>query len=149
MKKYWRAGFISVFLLFHAFHEINVALSYGCIPGKRSKNEYVCKAPTSQKDAIRKSSRVFLGKVLAIEQDPQNKNFKIIKFAVSRIWKGKHQAVIVTRTHHLSSLSNGFDFSLEAEYLVYESHGLVSKCSLTTSLQNVSESDIRMLGEGQ
>lgn len=140
--KYVILVMMTIFSLFH----FSAIPSYACS----------CVELDSVKEALEDSSAVFSGKV--VESVDANKNKSIqssadpikVLFEVEESWKGLNQTHITVYTAR-SSVSCGYEFDLNKEYLVYanETNGEfnVSLCSRTILL-SLAEKDIQELGEG-
>jgi hypothetical protein len=132
-KIYWQIGSIVSLLVINIFWWIEPAKACSCDD------------PSSLQEAMKRSSRTFIGKVLDVEE-PQG-GFTL---AVSRIWKGKKQSRIIVRTSDGMCRST---FIVGEEYLVFsyssENTDYTSVCSKTSMIKHFSPAEIRTLGKGR
>ena len=132
-KFYWQIGSIVSLLLINTFWSIDPAKACSCDD------------PSSLPEAMKRSSRTFIGKVLDVEDSQGG-----VTLAVSRIWKGKKQSRIIVYT------SNGMcrsRFIIGEEYLVFsyssENIDYTSLCTRTSRLEHFTPAEIRTLGKGR
>ncbi|KOS69719.1 hypothetical protein AEA09_03910 [Lysinibacillus contaminans] len=134
-------------ITFFSLFNFSTITSYACS----------CAGPNTVEEELEQSSVVFSGKVVEIVDENKNK-FKqssadrlAVIFEVEEYWKGLNQKQITVYTER-SSVSCGYEFNLNAEYLVYahEANGAlnVNRCSRTTPLVTAEE-DISELEKGE
>lgn len=111
-----------------------------------------CIPPPSAKIALKKSAAVFAGKVVSIESnvDSQRSRFNIVKFQVSKNWKGGvAKTIVVTTPGH--SAACGVRFDRGQSYLVYaysskDQKGLLTNICTRTKLLAQAKQDVAELG---
>jgi hypothetical protein len=143
-KIYWQIGSIASFLVINTFLAIEPANACSCEG-----------SPDSLREAMKSSSRTFIGKVLSVEDagivPGDGSDRMVAKFAVSRVWKGKKQSRILVHTSKNDMC--GSRFSEGDEYLVfsyaYENKEYASVCSKTSRLKNFDPAEIYTLGKGR
>ncbi|WP_409973740.1 hypothetical protein [Bacillus sp. Bva_UNVM-123] len=139
--------FILVFVIFIPLFNYLPNTSFACD----------CVEPYPVKDELNRSSAVFSGKVVKIEDENKNKLFQssadpiAVQFEVKETWKGLNQKQILVYTER-SSASCGYEFDLNNEYLVFamevDGQLKVSLCS-RTKLLSAAASDFQELGKGE
>jgi hypothetical protein len=140
MRLFWKlaAGLMALVIL--TVSQTNCVFACSCLP------------PGPPEEALSNATAVFSGTVTTMDGavDAGAEAPIRVTFAVSEIWKGPEQAMIVATTSG-SSASCGFGFVQGQEYLVYASTVddslQVSLCSRTTQLAMAGE-DLAALGEG-
>lgn len=135
------------------FITIIVLLSYSPVKSYACS----CAEPGPVKEELERSSAVFSGKVVKIEDMNENKFTQssadplAILFEVKETWKGIGQTEVVVYTER-SSASCGYEFTLNEEYLVYarvvDGELRASFCSRTTPLLS-AKADMDELGKGK
>ena len=141
---------LSAFLVFSIFTSFSFNEAHACS----------CIAPEDPKKEREKFQVVFSGTVTEMEEtNPSEPLFSgtdpvLVTFDVERVWKGLDEKnPTVTITTPASSVSCGFYFQENLEYVVYayqhetDRHLQVSLCSRTNTIENAEE-DLRELGEG-
>lgn len=98
--------------------------------------------------AFTDSTAIFSGEVLAISESRADKNSLLVKFKVTKLWKGGSKNEITITTNKESSMC-GYRFEVGKKYLVY-ANGLknelfVENCSRTTNISN--NGDVRHLNK--
>jgi hypothetical protein len=140
-KFYWQIGSIVTLLVINTFWSIEPAKACSCY------------YPNSLQDAMNRSSRTFIGKVLSFKKDNESKDGWTATLAVSRVWKGKRQSRITVHTSRPRPPGCRSGFIIGEEYLVfsdsYENINYTSICSGTSLLEDFSPVEIRTLGKGR
>jgi hypothetical protein len=107
--------------------------------------------PPKPQIAFKQSTRVFIGKVLSIQPDPNERGSLVVKFAVRHEWKGDKQTRITVNTNS-DDAGCGYNFSLGKKYLVYATRNInrsfTSTASRTNELALVKPAEIKALGKG-
>jgi len=113
-----------------------------------------CLPPEPPQGALEKAEAVFVGRVIAIEDQGGGETLpeRAYQFEVSRFWKGEG-AETITLTSALSSAACGRSYAMDEEYLVYATSdrkgGLADYlCSRTRTVISADE-DLAVLGPGQ
>ena len=127
-----------------------------------------CWARRSVSKELKNSTLVFSGKAVAEEYRPivtpqpgwpEGGEILVIKFSVGRWWKGSGEGEVFLYTGlsrwpggYTRSFSEGFNFSVGEEYLVYAfgdvDNLITTACERTTKLEKADE-DLKALGEGR
>jgi hypothetical protein len=141
-KIYWQIGSIVSLLVINTFWSFEPAKACSCDD------------PGSPQEAMKGSSRTFIGRVLRSEEDPKYSGELITTFAVSRVWKGKRQSRIIIHTRRPRPAGCGIGFEVGVEYLVFSdtydgNKEGTSGCSRTSRLEHFSPAEIRTLGKGR
>jgi hypothetical protein len=140
-KIYWQIGSIVSLLVINTFWSIEPAKACSC------------DFPNSPQEAMKRSSRTFIGKVLSFEKEPQGNDEWIATLAVSRVWKGERKSRIIVRTSHPRPAACGTQFVIGERYIVYsstfENKEYTNSCATTHWIDNVESAEIRALGKGR
>lgn len=113
-----------------------------------------CLRPPPPKEALKKSSAVFAGKVKSIKRVGM---MNVVEIEISRTWKGTKGKTATVKTH-VSSATCGYGFKTGEKYLVYcnappkgAKKSKVFKTNICTRTKTLAmaKEDMKELGEGK
>ena len=136
MKK---AIYISLALALFVFASAEKSFACSCKASLEPDKKQVQEAFTS-------SGAIFSGEVIEVNGSQTDKNSLLVKFKVTKWWKGELKREISITTAKESSMC-GYGFEIGKKYLVY-ANGLkndlfVDNCSRTTNMSN--QGDVKYL----